>query len=90
MGAKDRTERAEFNPAREELRVDGTRHMSTDVVTPIGVANVGRGGGEPRLEGQRIPHGDGVTRESDLIAMVAKSTPAMEENAGACPRAPGQ
>ncbi len=53
--------------------------MAADVVRPVGIADVGGGGGEPGLIGERIPDGDGVTGEADLVAVVAEATPAMEE-----------
>src|SRR6185437_11025213 len=70
---------AELDPAGVELGSDGSGHVSADVVAPVGVADVGRGGGEPWLEGERRPHGDGVSREADLVAVVSESSPAMEE-----------
>ena len=67
------------HPAREEFRIDRAGHVAADVVAPVGIADVGRGGSEPRLEGQRIPDRDGVAGEADLVAMIAEAAPAMEE-----------
>ena len=67
------------DPARVELRLDDAGHVAADVVAPVGVAHVGRGGREPGLEGERIPHRDGVAGEADLVAVIAQAAPAMEE-----------
>ena len=79
MRAQDRTEDSPLNPARIEFRVDGAGHMATDVVAPVGVAHVGCGGRKPGLEGERLPDGDGVAGKTDLVAMIAQSSPAMKE-----------
>ena len=79
MGAQDGAEGAKLHPARVEFRIDGSGHVAADVVAPVGVAHVGRRGREPRLEGERIPHRDGVAGEADLVAVIAQPAPAMEE-----------
>src|SRR5262249_4148728 len=79
MGAQDGTVDAELYPAGIEFRRNDAGHVSADVVAPIGVPDVGRGGGEPGLKGQRLPHGNGVAGKADLVAMVAEASPAMEE-----------
>ena len=52
--------------------------MSADIVAPVGVADVRGGSGEPRLKGQRLPNGDRVAGEADLVTMITKASPAME------------
>ena len=49
--------------------------MSADVVAPITVEHVGGGRVVVRLEVERFPADDGITRESYLIAVVAQSAP---------------
>ena len=56
VGAQNGAERAKLHPACVEFRLYGARRVPADVVTPVGITYVGRGGREPRLEGQRIPH----------------------------------
>ena len=79
VGAQDGAEDAELDPARIQLRIDHARHVSADIVAPIGVADVGRRRREPRLEGKRVPHRDRVAGETDLVAMIAQPSPAMEK-----------
>jgi len=53
--------------------------MAANIVAPVGVADVGSGRREPGLEGERIPYGDGVSGEADLVAVIAQAAPAVEE-----------
>ena len=79
MGAQDGAEGAELHPARKELRIDRARHVAADVVAPVGIAHVGRGGRKPGLKGQRRPLRNGVAGEADLVAVIAEPAPAMEQ-----------
>src|SRR6202044_89673 len=45
----------------------------------IGVAYVGSFSRKIRLEGKRIPHRDGVSGKSDLIAVISEAAPAVKE-----------
>ncbi len=63
----------------KDLRIDLSGHVAADVVRPVGVADVGRRCRKPRLEGERIPHGNGVAAEADLVAVVAQAAPPVEK-----------
>ena len=77
--AQNWTEGAELDPAGVEFRVHDARHMAADVVAPIGVTHIGRSGCEPGLKLERGPHRNRVAGEADLVAMIAQSAPAVEE-----------
>jgi len=48
-------------------------------MAPIRVTHVGRRRREPGLKGERIPDGNSVAGEADLIAMIAEPAPTVEE-----------
>src|ERR1700758_5494364 len=56
MRAQDRTENSPLNPAQVKLRVDGSRHVTADIVTPVSIADVGCCGRKVRLESERLPN----------------------------------
>src|ERR1700722_9885686 len=77
--AQNRTENSPLNPAQIEFRIDGAGHVPADVVAPVCIAHVGSRGREVWLECERLPDGDGVPGKTDLVAMVAQSSPAMKQ-----------
>ena len=77
--AQDRAENAILHPTGVELIIFDTTHMAADIVAPPAVADVGRSGGESGLEIERLPADDGVTGETDRVAVTAQSTPARED-----------
>src|SRR5579884_161806 len=79
MRAQNRAERPKLDPARVQLGIDGPGHVPADIVTPVRIAYVRRRRREPRLKRERVPNGNRVTGEADLIAMVSESAPSMKE-----------
>src|SRR5215475_15565118 len=79
MRAQDGAEGSELDPSRIQLRIDCSRHVAADIVTPVGIPDVCCCSSEPRLESERIPNGDCVAGESDLVPMIAESAPTMEQ-----------
>ena len=71
MQSVDRAERAELVPAGLQLFVAVAEHVAADVVAPPAIPDVGSGGGELRLEGERFPGHDRVSGEADRVAVGA-------------------
>ena len=71
MQAVDRREHAELHPAGRELVIAKAFHVPADVVAPPAVADVRRGRRETRLERERLPRHDRITRETHGVTVRA-------------------
>ncbi len=72
-------EHTKLHPAGEQFRLFHAAHMPANVVAPPAIIHIGGGGGEVRLEGERIPGDVGVAGETDWVAMVAEAAPSGED-----------
>jgi len=86
VDAQDGAEDAILHPAQVQLRRFDAQVMPADVVAPPAIGDISSGGGEVRLEGQRLPANERVAGEADRVAMVAQAAPAGEDEGSlACP-----
>ena len=81
VGLEDRGEHAALDPSGIELRVSALHtlrlHVAAYVVAPVAVSYVGRSSCEPRQVAEHLPGRIGITREADLIAVAADSSPSV-------------
>ena len=78
--AENRTEGAELNPARVQLRWTVAPHVAADVVAPVAEPHVRRRHGEVGLKIQRLPRDLSVAAEADLVAVVAETAVAVHDD----------
>ena len=74
MSPQNRTEEAELHPAGIYLRIKRS-YMPTNIVTPIAGQHIRGRTVEIRLEVERSPGDDSISREAYLVTMVAQSAP---------------
>ena len=70
-----RAETAILKPSCVHLRINRITEVSSDIMAPISIKHIGSCSGEVWLEIKRLPRDGSVTRETDLIAMVAQASP---------------
>ena len=80
MQTVDRGKYAILHPACRHIVITVSTIMTSDIMTPPSVADVGRGGGKFGLEVKRIPGNGGVAREADGIALAAGAAVAGKEH----------
>src|SRR5215469_1007432 len=85
MRPQNWAEDAKLYPSGEQLRRNYSRDVTTDVVTPVAIENVGRGCGEVGLISQRFPHRNRVARKSNLVAVIPQPAPAVKDQRSLAP-----
>ena len=77
MGTHYRAEAAVLKPSCVHFRIDAVSEVASDVVAPVSVEDIRCCRGEIWLEFKRFPCDGSVSGETDLVAVVSESAPAM-------------